>query len=124
MRAPITRKSRCQLRVAGSQSFDRSDDGFAISLLISISPRMIMGNRRGQLEICYYNHVLELELRESLPMQPRAGADFLLLQLIDGDPAFFLPIFTVSTRIRYAHFSYYYYYSQISSYSSKHILFI
>lgn len=82
MRAPITRKSRCQLRVAGSQSFDRSDDGFAISLLISISPRMIMANRRGQLEICYYNHVLDLELRESLPMQPRAGADFLLLQLI------------------------------------------
>lgn len=73
MRAPIIRKSRCQLRAVGSKRYDRNHltvwttgfDHFAISLLIHLPANDMMVNRRGQLEICYYNHVLER--RESAP---------------------------------------------------------
>ena len=77
MRALITRKSRCQLRVAGLDVTIAITTIWIRSLLfrfLSIVQRMIMVNRRGLLKICYYNHVFDhairVELRESLLIQP------------------------------------------------------
>lgn len=98
-----------------SQSFDRSDDR-ARPLpfrFLSIYPRMIMVNRRGRVEICYYNHILERRIARVASNAATNRADF------SSSNSSFQPSFSPdSIRIRYVPFLSSFILSDLSYYNS------